>query len=171
MTRRITTVYFWICALLLPFALIMFILGFLGLYFFISTGSPPRDGWSGSQPHTIPYLITTVSFILLPIWGTRCWWIHRYTLKGDEDGASARWIETAILNIIMLLFWAFLWTGGHDFATYFPLFIASIAPNLSVSCLSFWMAGKTENIPNKAVDSTATRVTPPAEQEPRHGQP
>jgi hypothetical protein len=24
---------------------------------------------------------------------------------------------------------------------------------------------------NKAVDSTATRVTPPAEQEPRHGQP
>ncbi|MGF1531302.1 MAG: hypothetical protein ACFCU4_08065 [Puniceicoccaceae bacterium] len=29
---------------------------------------------------------------------------------------------------------------------------------------------KNENA-NKAVDSTTTRVTPPAEQEPRHGQP
>jgi hypothetical protein len=29
----------------------------------------------------------------------------------------------------------------------------------------------TRKMPNKAVDSTATRVTPPAEQEPRHGQP
>lgn len=28
-----------------------------------------------------------------------------------------------------------------------------------------------QQTPNKAVDSTATRVTPPAEQEPRHGQP
>jgi len=32
-------------------------------------------------------------------------------------------------------------------------------------------ANTLKNMPNQAVDSTATRVTPPAEQEPRHGQP
>jgi hypothetical protein len=72
----------------------MLLVGLLGLYFLVTSGGILRNAWNGSRPVTLPDLISAISFIVLPLWGMRTWWIHRNSLNGDEEGASSRWLET-----------------------------------------------------------------------------
>jgi hypothetical protein len=140
--RRITAIYFWSCAFLIPLGMLMFLLGLFGLYWFISSEGTLRSAW-GSRPATLPFWITTIAFIALPLWGMRTWWIHRYSLKGDEKRASSRWLETGLLNIASMLFWLFLWSQDFDHQTYFPAFATAIGTNLFVALLAFWMETRT----------------------------
>jgi hypothetical protein len=117
--RGITAIYFWSFAFLIPLGMLMLLLGLFGLYWFIASEGTLRNAW-GSRPATLPYLISTIAFIALPLWRMRTWWIHRYSLKGDEKGASSRWLETGLLNAASMLFWVFLWSGDFDHKTYFP---------------------------------------------------
>ena len=61
----------------------MLSLGLFGLYWFIASEGTPRNAW-GSRAATLPYLISTIAFIVLPLWGMRTWWNHRHSLKGDR---------------------------------------------------------------------------------------
>ena len=137
--REITKVYFWICALLCPLAILMFLLGALGLVSYIISGDTPRDAWSGSKPDEVPYLSSCLIFIIAPIWGFRVWLIHHSTLKGQEDGASNKWGETALFNIGLLIFWVFIWSQNFDHKTYFLTFILLVSLNTIVSVFGIWI--------------------------------
>jgi uncharacterized membrane protein len=139
--RGITTVYFWICALLSPLALIMFALGVLGIVSFAMTGHTPRDAWTGSSPRVVPYILNCLVYILTPIWGFRVWLIHRATLKGNESGASRRWGETALFNIGFLTYLLYWWSQDFDHDTYFIVFILPLCLTAVVALtgICIWM--------------------------------
>jgi hypothetical protein len=141
--RKITAIYFWSCALLVPLGILMLLIGLLSLYQCFLNGGPPHDPWTGSRPANLPYLINSTAFVVLPLWGTRVWWIHRYSLNGDEEGAPSRWLETGWFNLALMFYWLFVWSGDFDHRTYFALFAVLVGTNLFVGSLAFWMRIKT----------------------------
>jgi hypothetical protein len=103
--RRITQVYFWICALLSPSSLLAILIGGFEFWEILTTGQVTSFDWNtgGTSAAECSDYVTSLSFLLLPTWGLRVWLIHLGTLNGNMKGLRRRWLETAIFNGIILL--------------------------------------------------------------------